>query len=81
MCLFQMVITSLGSVNLPESDSYMQGDAADGSGSGNGINEDDESMTGSGSGAGTDGSLLQSSNNSNKILTHNIFFIIILQIQ
>lgn len=49
-----MVITSLGSVNLPESDSYMQGDAADGSGSGQGgVTDDDDTMPGSGSGAGT----------------------------
>lgn len=58
---FQLVIASLGSVTVPESDNFMQGDAADGSGSGYGIwwkhrdeDTDDEDVdpTGSGSGDG-----------------------------
>lgn len=52
-----MVITSLGSVNLPEADSYMQDAAADGSGSGQGgrwQDEEDDEVRGSGSGNGPD---------------------------
>lgn len=49
-----MIMSSLGGVSLPESDSFMQGDGADGSGSGMGPgdSEDDESVRGSGSGHG-----------------------------
>lgn len=47
-------MSSLGSVGLPESDSFMQGDGADGSGSGAGpdFSDDDDDMRGSGSGDG-----------------------------
>lgn len=51
----QMVMSSLGSVNLPESDNFMQGDGADGSGSGSGpdfSDDDDVDVRGSGSGDG-----------------------------
>lgn len=52
----QMVMSSLGAVGLPESDSFMQGDGAEGSGSGSGPNYDDtEDVSGSGSGDGHDG--------------------------
>lgn len=48
-----MVMSSLGAVGLPESDSFMQGDGADGSGSGSEPIDDthgDDDMRGSGSG-------------------------------
>lgn len=52
----QMVMSSLGAVGLPESDSFMQGDGTEGSGSGGGPNYDDtEDVHGSGSGDGHDG--------------------------
>lgn len=46
-------MSSLGAVGLPESDSFMQGDGADGSGSGSEPIDDthsDDEMRGSGSG-------------------------------
>lgn len=52
-----MIMSSLGSVSLPESDNFMQGDGADGSGSGAGgdlPDDDDDAMRGSGSGDGLD---------------------------
>lgn len=45
-----MVMSSLGAVGLPESDSFMQGDGADGSGSGSEPIDDSDDMRGSGSG-------------------------------
>lgn len=51
-----MVISSLGAASLPESDSFMQSDSADGSGSGGGPDltddSDDIDARGSGSGVG-----------------------------
>lgn len=62
-----MVISALGTVTIPESDNFMQGDAAEGSGSGYGNNfkpyddDEDRDSTGSGSGDGQrGGNLLKS---------------------